>query len=275
MQPVVSVVISYFRQAEYLLDAVRSVLGQTYPHFEIIVVDDCCPDARASQILDCCTDSRLKVLRHEENLGLAATRNTGIANAVGELILPLNADDRLAANCLETMVRVLEESTLTAVYSRVQYFGAEDGTWLPRLELPDSLFEGTPTTFLYRKDAFDQLGGYDLRACAAPDKPFVISLLRAGSKIEAVDEPLYLRRKYVGQLMPKSAGSEIMRCSLAVHGDLYEQHLADVVSIGAAAWWREALKIQQSKSELQELRALQSSYSELATAYGVSLAPPD
>jgi len=265
MQPAVSIVISYYRQSKFLLDAVRSALAQTYSNVDVIVVDDCCPDASALELLEPCAGAGLKVLRHAESLGLAPTRNTGVNSAGGQLIVSLDGDDMLAPNYLEAMVPLLEDDSIAAVYSRVQYIGAEEGTWLPKLSLPDSLFEGIPATFLYRKKVFEELGGYDLRACAAPDRPFVISLLRAGYKMIAADQPLYRRRKHDGQFTARlSAAAEIIRCSLAVHGDLYEQYLAEVVAIGAAAWGREASKILQTKCELQELNDLSRAYADFA-----------
>src|SRR5215467_7608826 len=148
MQPVVSIVISYYRQSKFLLDAVHCALAQTYSNVQVVVIDDCCPDASALGLLAPCAGTSLKVLRHAESLGLAATRNTGVKSAGGELIVPLDGDDLLAPNYLEVMIPLLEDHSVAAAASRVQYIGTEVGTWLPKIGLPESLFEGIPATFL-------------------------------------------------------------------------------------------------------------------------------
>src|SRR5262249_42883391 len=167
----------------------------------------------------------------------------------------LNADDMLAPDYLANMVPLLADQLLTAVYCRVQYFGAEDGSWLPNFSIPDSLFEGVPVTFLYRRRAFEDLGGYDLRAMDAPDRTFVISMLRAGCRFSRVDKPLYQKRKHdaagasTARQFWRDAAAKMTRCTLSVHSDLYEEHLAEVVSLGAAAWSREATNVHQIKCE--------------------------
>ena len=89
--PVVSVVIPCYRQAHFLPDAIESVLAQTYPHFEIIVVDDGSPD-----------DTRAVAGRYpgvrclrQRNRGLSAARNAGLAASIGTYVVFLDADDRL------------------------------------------------------------------------------------------------------------------------------------------------------------------------------------
>ena len=64
--PLVSVIIPAYRQAEYLGDALRSVLGQTYPNLEAIVVDDASPDNTA-QVVAGFQDPRLRYIRHDRN----------------------------------------------------------------------------------------------------------------------------------------------------------------------------------------------------------------
>jgi glycosyltransferase involved in cell wall biosynthesis len=90
MAPLVSAVVTTYNQAPYIEDALRSATGQTYPHVEIIVVDDGSIDdtpARLARFGD-----RITVVR-QPNLGVAASRNTGIRRARGELIAFLDGDD--------------------------------------------------------------------------------------------------------------------------------------------------------------------------------------
>lgn len=99
--PAVTVLLPVFNGARYVREAVASVLGQTFTDFELLVIDDGSTDA-SPQILAEVGDPRVRVLRHEQNLGLVATLNRGLAEARGEWIARQDADDlsapgRLAA----------------------------------------------------------------------------------------------------------------------------------------------------------------------------------
>lgn len=90
MKPSVSVVITTYNQAAYIADTVLSALNQTYPQREVIVVDDGSSDETAARL----APFRDKVaLIRQDNQGVAASRNTGVRSAKGELIAFLDGDD--------------------------------------------------------------------------------------------------------------------------------------------------------------------------------------
>lgn len=88
----VSVVIPTYNRADLLGAAIRSVLNQTHPVFEIIVVDDCSTN-NTRQVVEELQDSRIKYIRHDKNKGGSAARNTGIRAATGDYIAFLDDDD--------------------------------------------------------------------------------------------------------------------------------------------------------------------------------------
>ena len=87
-----SVVIPVYGQAEYLAQAIRSVLDQTYGDFEIVIVDDASLD-NPQHVVDQFADSRIHYISHSKNRGLPAAKNSGIRASSGELIALLDADD--------------------------------------------------------------------------------------------------------------------------------------------------------------------------------------
>jgi len=95
----VSVIIPVYNVEKFLRKCLDSVVNQTLRDIEIICVNDCSPD-NSQEILNeyACKDSRLVLLNHEQNKGLAGTRNTGLAVAKGDYIYFIDSDDFLACD---------------------------------------------------------------------------------------------------------------------------------------------------------------------------------
>lgn len=103
----VSVIIPLFNKAPYVARALASVSAQTYADFEVIVVNDGSTD-EGPRIVDACDDSRIRLV-NQENAGPGSARNRGIAEAQGELLAFLDADDEWLPNYLDESVRLLDE----------------------------------------------------------------------------------------------------------------------------------------------------------------------
>ena len=99
----VSVIMPAFNRGETIETSVRSVLEQSYDNFEIIVVDDGSTDATAAIVLKLSAgmdESRIRLIRLEENMGVSAARNAGLRHASGELIAYLDSDNTWRKNFL-------------------------------------------------------------------------------------------------------------------------------------------------------------------------------
>lgn len=92
--PLVSVVIPCYNQASFLKETIESVLKSTYPKIEIIIVNDGSTDHSLQVALKAASTNQQIDVIDQENSGVAAARNNGIQKAKGELILPLDGDDR-------------------------------------------------------------------------------------------------------------------------------------------------------------------------------------
>lgn len=106
-----SIIIPSYGQAKYLRDAITSALAQTYSpsDFEVIVVDDGSTDGSLAIAKE--YSPRVRVIQ-QVNKGLASARNTGIMNAQGEYILPLDADDVLLPRALYAISETIDENLL-------------------------------------------------------------------------------------------------------------------------------------------------------------------
>jgi glycosyltransferase involved in cell wall biosynthesis len=150
----VSVVIPCYNQAHFLGDSVESVLAQTYPRFEITVVNDGSQDNTAE------VAARYHEVHcvSQENRGLCAARNAGLRRSVGEYVVFLDADDRLLPHALETGVgQLVARPGCAFVAGRHRYIDAA-GAPLPSLmeqrlvekdhylELLRSNYVGCPTS---------------------------------------------------------------------------------------------------------------------------------
>ena len=115
-EPLVSVIVPTFNRLDTLLEAVTSVLNQTYKNLEVIVVNDSGADAE-SLVTFLNRDGRVTYIKHGKNRGLAAARNTGIGAARGKYIAYLDDDDKFYPDHVATLVKYLEGSDYKAAYT--------------------------------------------------------------------------------------------------------------------------------------------------------------
>jgi glycosyltransferase involved in cell wall biosynthesis len=116
----VSVIIPAFNALQYLPETLDTVLQQKFPNFEVLIINDGSSDG-IEDWFDTIKDSRVKLIS-QNNQGLAAARNTGIANAKGEYLAFLDADDLWDKNKLEKQVYILDNNPeVGLVYTWVLY----------------------------------------------------------------------------------------------------------------------------------------------------------
>ena len=114
-QPLVSVIIPAYQAAEHIREALDSVFAQTYPNFEVVLVNDGSPDTEALEQAIRSYGERLIYIR-QENRGPSGARNTAIRTARGKYIACLDGDDIYLPEHLARLVPLLEEQGLDLVY---------------------------------------------------------------------------------------------------------------------------------------------------------------
>jgi glycosyltransferase involved in cell wall biosynthesis len=195
----ISIIIPSYNQQEYLSDAIESALTQTTAPLEIIVVDDGSTDssvAIARSYVDNRTPGQVKVIS-QVNKGLASARNTGIMNATGEYILPLDADDMLMDNCLERILAMIRETDADIVAPSFKQFGVHN----------HEVVLGDPTLADFRsanrigyfsairRSKLLEVGGYSPRMIwGYEDYALWFDLLKRGARLVTIKEVLVMYR---------------------------------------------------------------------------------
>ncbi len=110
-----SVIVPVYKVEEYLSNCIESVLAQTFPDFEIVLVDDGSPDA-CPEICDNykANDDRIKVV-HKQNGGLASARRAGIKVAEGDYVFNLDSDDLIENDTLECAYKIIKDTNCEIV----------------------------------------------------------------------------------------------------------------------------------------------------------------
>lgn len=200
----VSIIIPAYNAERYIQAAVESVLHQTYPHWELIVVDDGSTDNTKQQL-----EPYRQHLHYfyQQNQGVAAARNRGILEATGEFIAFLDQDDWFLPDKLALQVAFLQQqSSIGIVHSGWQIVNEKADSisnielWhsLPDLDLADwflwkPVFLGA---MLFRRDWLEFAGGFNCRYHQAPDVDVVLRLAVMGCKAAWVRQTTVCYRQH-------------------------------------------------------------------------------
>jgi glycosyltransferase involved in cell wall biosynthesis len=216
----------------YVGDAVRSVLEQTFDDFELLVVDDGSTDGTA-ETLASFHDPRLRVIRNERNVGLVASLNRGLAEARGEYVARIDADDRCLPQRLERQVAVLDAEPRVGLVGSwmelVDASGEPAGRLVARISDFAELLYYTLIMYvlvshpaaMFRREAVLAVGGYDPHTFLAEDKDLWRRLALARWDARIVQEPLVVYR-----LHDDSITSRNLDAQRAVDADSQERFLA-------------------------------------------------
>jgi glycosyltransferase involved in cell wall biosynthesis len=123
--PLVSAIIPSYNHEGYLRGAIRSVLGQEFDDFELIVVDDASSDGSRMIIEEFRGDPRVRIELHERNWGISPTFNQGLELARGRYVAYLGSDDFWLPGHLGGAVQILERTGAAMVYGRAMVVDAE------------------------------------------------------------------------------------------------------------------------------------------------------
>lgn len=234
----ISVVIPLYNAEKYITATLNSLIAQTYPIDEILVVDDCGPDHSAEVVKKYSEQHPLvRLIQQSHNQGGSAARNRGMQEAKNEWVLMMDADDTIHPDLLKSQVELLQQYQDTkpapvCVHPAYVQTDAEGnilnnseyrGRQLPFNETFGSLLVRnyiiTPSGLLLNREAALGMGGYKTNFLVSEDAEFILRLSREGTFLY-LDEPyVYFRRH------PMSITSDLKKASQA------GQAILDVYSI--------------------------------------------
>jgi glycosyltransferase len=200
----ISVVTAVFNRKKTVAQALESVLTQSYPSVETIVIDGGSNDGTLSVLESYRT--RLNFLISEPDQGIYDALNKGIKHATGDVIGFLHADDFFEDNeVLSKVAMVLQDTSIDAVYGDLVYVSHDDAEqviryWKSGVYDDDALSRGwmpPHPTFYVRKSVYERLGGFDTRYSIAADYDTILRFL-AVEKIRTVYIPQVLVRMRAG-----------------------------------------------------------------------------
>lgn len=205
----ISVVIPVFNMQEFLPDTIDSVLSQTSPPDQIIIVDDGSTDHSLEIARKYEKDNELIKVISQTNRGLPSARNTGIMWATGEYILPLDSDDVLLPNCLEVLTNVIRETNADVISPSFKQFGISNENIIL---MPNPTVEDFKTAnrigycSAIKTSVLREVGGYSSKMVwGAEDYALWFDLLKRGKKFVTIPQVLWLYRTKESSMWTETA----------------------------------------------------------------------
>lgn len=197
----ISIIMPAYNAEKTLARAVCSVLAQTYPHYELIIIDDRSQDGTLAMAEEfAARDGRIRVISNEENSGASMTRHRGVKNARGEWLAFLDSDDAWAADKLEKQMALQNKLNAQLIFTGSAFMD-QDGTtkgWI--MHVPEKIGYRkllkqnlvSNSSVLIRKNCYleHEVVGDNFH------EDFVcwLRLLRSGQIAYGIDEPLLIYR---------------------------------------------------------------------------------
>ena len=204
-KPKVSVVIPVYNGEKYILETIKSVQDQTYDNVEVIVVDDGSTDTTFSLV-----KNQVSVAIQQENAGVAAARNVGIAKATGGYLAFIDADDKWDPRKLEIQIAYMEEHPEVS-YTFTNHIRFLDDTldtfpeWSREEGQNKELTGYIPSSLVVRRNDFDKIGPFNESFRNGEDTEWFLRARDLGFTMAVIPENLLLKRIHTSNLTSNTA----------------------------------------------------------------------
>jgi glycosyltransferase involved in cell wall biosynthesis len=196
--PTVSIMMPFLNREATLSRAIQSALAQTFQDWELVAVDDGSTD-RSVEVMQSFGDPRIRVVKHERNLGVAAARNTAIQASTAEFIALLDSDDEWLPNKLERQIGAMRTDEKKRAFCSCAFAFERDGTvehwprpwgdsWERALHFECTF--GFGSTLIVRRDVAVANGTFDTELPRHEDWDWVLRACERGEELLHIDEAL-------------------------------------------------------------------------------------
>ena len=194
-----------YNYAHYIVETIDSLKSSTYNRWKCIIINDGSTDNSEEVILGQINNDKRFIYVRQPNKGLSYVRNIGIRMANTKYIMCLDPDDKISRTYIEKGIKYLDEhDDCTLYYGRAKMFW-DDGTekdWnLNNFDYKVLIrYNHIYSSFIYRKEDFNRVGGYDEYMNAYEDWEFLIRLLYGGKKVYMSDDFVFYYRRHNGSM---------------------------------------------------------------------------
>ncbi len=198
-----SILMASYNNEKYIEVAIKSVINQTFPNWELIIVDDCSPDKSNDIIKSFLKDNRIKLILHKKNMGYGAALKTAAENANKNIIGILDSDDKLYEDALKIIAEAYHKyPDYGFIYSTK--WNCDDELKNCQIseevkhDIPEKMFIFHPYIShfkTFRKAVYQKTAGYDPTLKAAVDKDIIYKLEEI-TKFKNIKTPLYYYRQH-------------------------------------------------------------------------------
>jgi glycosyltransferase involved in cell wall biosynthesis len=208
-KPLVSVIIPVYNGEKHIRETLESVKSQTYDNVEIILVDDGSTDD-TGKIAESLVNSYI----HQENMGVASARNTGIKSSKGDYLAFIDADDKWDCEKLQKQIGFMEDNpSISYTFTKHKLFldrGMERfPDWIRKDYEENEMTGYIPSSLIIRKEDFLKIGYFDESFKTGEDSDWFLRARDLGFKMEVIDENLLMKRVHESNLSSNTAMTNI------------------------------------------------------------------
>lgn len=201
-EPSLSVVMPVHNELRYIDESIRSILRQTYADFEFVIGDNGSTDGTLERLREwSASDPRIRLLSHPERMGPARSSDWVVRAAKGELIARMDADDIAHSERLARQLAALKQQPDAELIGTLFNTVDMDGHPIcpPRFDLLGAVSASPPfchPTILFKRSAFNAIGGYREEANHWEDADLFLRMSAAGHVYVLADVLLTIRQRY-------------------------------------------------------------------------------
>lgn len=199
-----SIILTSYNLANYIEEAIESIINQTYPYWELIIIDDGSQDNSVEKIKPYLKDARIKLYVHEKNQGAGKTVRDAMRYSSNEIIGLIDSDDALAEDALEIMANAYKYYPHYGVIHSnywicdkdlkiIKEYKYKDGTGQVNPKKSNLLEKKVKHFKTYRREAYEKTKGFNPKLKMNCDRD-IVQKLEEVTEFKYIDKPLYYYR---------------------------------------------------------------------------------